>query len=76
MKLKFLLLAGIIVMIASTVTVLVMQSNVEKARHRKEQPSQLPTAISNYNQTFKLNTSPPLWPESQKSGGTNGLTAK
>jgi hypothetical protein len=72
MKLKFLLLAGILMMIASTVTVLVMQSNA----HRRAQPSQLPTAISNYNQTFKLNTSPPLWPDSQKSGGTNGLTAK
>jgi hypothetical protein len=72
MKLKFLLLAGILMMIASTVTVLVMQSNAR----RRTQPSQLPTAISNYNQTFKLNTSPPLWPDSQKSGGTNGLTAK
>jgi hypothetical protein len=72
MKLKFLLLAGILMMIASTVTVLVMQSSA----HRRTQPGQLPTAISNYNQTFKLNTSPPLWPDSQKSGGTNGLTAK
>jgi hypothetical protein len=72
MKLKFLLLAAILMVVASTVTVLVMQSNA----HRRMQQSQLPTAISNYNQTFKLNTSPPLWPDSQKSGGTNGLTAK
>ena len=76
MKLKFLLLAAVIVMVGSTVTVLVVQSNVEKARLRKEQQSQLPTAISNYNQTFKLNTSAPIWPESQKSGGTNGLPTK
>jgi len=72
MKLKFLLLAAILMMVASTATVLVTQSNAR----RKTQQSQLPTAISNYNQTFKLNTSPPLWPDSQKSGGTNGLTAK
>jgi hypothetical protein len=25
-----------------------------------------------YSQTFKLNANPPLWPESQKCGGTNG----
>lgn len=72
MKLKFLLLAAILMMVASTATVLVTQSNA----HRKTQQSQLPAAISNYNQTFKLNTSPPLWPETQKSGGTNGLTTK
>jgi hypothetical protein len=72
MKLKFLLLAVILMTVASTVAVLVTQSNA----HHKPRQSQLPAAISNYNQTFKLNTSPPLWPNSQKSGGTNGLTAK
>lgn len=72
MKLKFLLLAAILMMVASTIAVLVTQSNT----HRKARQSQLPAAISNYNQTFKLNTSPPLWPDSQKSGGTNGLSAK
>ena len=76
MKLKILLLAATIVMVGSTITVLVVQSNNQKARLRQSQQSQLPIAISNYNQTFKLNTSPPLWPETQKSGGTNGLPAK
>lgn len=72
MKLKFLLLAAILLMIGSTVTVLMVPSST----HRPAQPSQWPTAISNYNETFKLNTNKPLWPESQTSGGTNGLPAK
>jgi hypothetical protein len=76
MKLKLILLAAFLVMAGSTVTVLVVQSNAQKARLRQSQQSQLPAAISNYNQTFKLNTSKPLWSETQRSGGTNGLPAK
>jgi hypothetical protein len=72
MKLKILLLAAILLIIGSTVTVLMVQPST----HRHAQPSQWPTAISNYNQTFKLNTRPPLWPAPQKNGGTNGLPAK
>jgi len=71
MKLKILLLAAILLVVGSTITIL-LQPNTR----RQAQPSQWPTAISNYNQTFKLNTSPPLWPASQKNGGTNGLPAK
>jgi len=71
MKLKFILMAAILLIIGSTITIL-LQPN----RRRQAQPSQWPTAISNYNQTFKLNTRPPLWPASQKNGGTNGLPAK
>jgi hypothetical protein len=76
MKLKILLLAAIIVMAGSTVTVLIVQSNAKKARLRQSPQSQLPAAISNYNQTFKLSTSKPLWPDTEKNGGTNGLPAK
>jgi len=76
MKRKFLLLAATILMVGSTITVLLVQSNAQKDRLREARQSQLPTAISNYNQTFKLNPSPPVWPESQKSGGTNGLPPK
>ena len=71
MKLKFLLLAAILLVVGSTITIL-LQPN----RRRQARPSQWPTAISNYNQTFKLTTRPPLWPASQKNGGTNGLPAK
>ena len=72
MKLKILLPAAILLIIGSTVTVLMVQPST----HRQAQSSQWPTAISNYNQTFKLNTRPPLWPALQKNGGTNGLPAK
>ena len=71
MKLKILLLAAILLVVGSTITMLLQPNS-----RRQAQPSQWPTAISNYNQTFKLNTSPPLWPASQKNGGTNGLPAK
>jgi hypothetical protein len=72
MTLKFLILAASLMVVASTVAVLVAQSNVR----RNVRQNQWPTAISNYNQAFKLNIKPPLWPESKKSGGTNGLTTK
>jgi hypothetical protein len=68
MKTKLLLLIALIAIAGGSVTVLVVNSNARKER----QASQLPTALSNYSQTFKLNTNPPLWPEPQKSGGTNG----
>jgi len=71
MKLKVLLLAAILLVVGGTITILLQPNS-----RRQAQPSQWPTAISNYNQTFKLNTSPPLWPASQKNGGTNGLPAK
>ena len=76
MKLNALLLAAVIVMAGGPVTVLITQSKAQEAGLRPSQQSQLPAAISNYNQTFKLNTSKPLWPETQQSGGTNGLSAK
>jgi hypothetical protein len=70
MKIKLVLLIALIAVVGSSITVLVMDSKARKVRQAPA--SQLPTALSNYNQTFKLNTNPPLWPESQKSGGTNG----
>ena len=71
MKPKVLLLAASLLIIGSTITILLQPNS-----RRQAQPSQWPTAISNYNQTFKLNTRPPLWPASQNNGGTNGLPAK
>lgn len=72
MKIKLLLLIALIAVVGGSITVLVRDSKARKGRQTP--PSQLPTALSNYNQTFKLNTNPPLWPEPQKSGGTNGRT--
>jgi hypothetical protein len=67
MKLKIFIVVAVIAMVGGSLTVLVRQS---QSAHRKFAPpaSQLPTAMSNYSKTFKLNTSPPLWP------GTNGVT--
>jgi hypothetical protein len=60
MKLKILLLVAGVSVIGSSIFVLVIQSH---SRQLKLSPpeNQLPTAISNYNKTFKLNTSPPIW---------------
>ena len=71
MKLKILLLIAVIAMVGGSVTVLVLQSNARKLKFQPTPESQLPTAISNYNRTFKLNTSPPIWGQPQK-GATNG----
>jgi hypothetical protein len=70
MKIKLLLSIALIAIVSGSVIVLLVDSNARK--ERKTPASQLPTALSNYNQTFKLNTNPSLWPEPQKSGGTNG----
>jgi hypothetical protein len=72
MKLKILLLVAGVAVIGGSVTVLVIQSNAHKVKFQPMPESQLPTAISNYSKTFKLNTSPPIWAQPQKQGATNG----
>ena len=76
MKLKLILLAAIILMTGTTVVVLLFQPHGQTNSAGSPARSPLPSALSNYNQTFKLNTQPPLWPATQNSGGTNGLTPK
>ena len=76
MKLKLILLAAIILMTGTTVVVLLVQPHGQSNSAGPSTRTPIPAAISNYNQTFKLNTQPPLWPATQNSGGTNGLTAK
>jgi len=61
MKLKILLFIAGFAMVGSTITVLVVQANARKLKIQPPPESQLPTAISNYTKTFKLNTSPPIW---------------
>ena len=61
MKLKILLLIAVIAMVGGSITVLVIQSIARKLKIQPPPESQLPTAISNYTKTFKLNTSPPIW---------------
>ena len=60
MKLKILLLVAGLVMAGSTVIVIVMQPP-QPATLPPALVSQLPTTMSNYNKTFKLKTSPPIW---------------
>lgn len=76
MKLKLILLATIILMTGTTVVVLLVQPHGQSNSAGSPARSPIPAAISNYNQTFNLNTQPPLWPATQNSGGTNGLNAK
>ncbi|MGA9453592.1 MAG: hypothetical protein WBW41_19870 [Verrucomicrobiia bacterium] len=71
MKLKILLLIAVIAMAGSTVTVLMVQSNARKMKTQPAAESQLPTAISNYSKTFKLNTSPPIWTQSTNGNKTH-----
>ena len=71
MKLKILLLVAVVAVIGGSVTVLVIQSHSRQLKFPPPSESQLPTAISNYSKTFKLNTSPPIWGQPQK-GITNG----
>jgi hypothetical protein len=70
MKLKILLSIAVIAMVGGSVTVLVVQS---RQRQLKFPPpaSQLPTAISNYSKTFKLNTSPPIWTQPTNGNQTH-----
>jgi hypothetical protein len=68
MKLKLLLIIVGATVIGSSVTVVVIQSK-DRAAHRKtkrqkpESADRLRNTMSNYKQTFKLNTPPPLWPD-------------
>jgi hypothetical protein len=70
MKLKILLLVAGASVIGSTIFVLVVQSHSRQLKFSPSE-SQLPTAISNYNKTFKLNTSPPIWGQTTNGNPTH-----
>ena len=70
MKLKILLLVAGASVIGSTIFVLVVQSHSRQLKFSPPE-SQLPTAISNYNKTFKLNTSPPIWGQTTNGNPTH-----
>jgi hypothetical protein len=71
MKLKILLFIAVIAMVGGSVTVLVLQSNARKLKFQPTPESQLPSAISNYSKTFKLNTSPPIWTQPTNGNPTH-----
>jgi hypothetical protein len=63
MKLKTILVVAGVFVVSASVIVIVQQS---RQPHKNYAPpegaeSELPTAISNYSKTFKLNTNQPLW---------------
>ena len=70
MKLKILLLVGGMSVIGSSIFVLVIQSHSHQLKFSPPE-SQLPTALSNYNKTFKLNTSPPIWGQTTNGNPTH-----
>lgn len=56
--------AGVVIV---SVSVIVMVQYSRPAHEKSGSPpatpeSELPTALSNYSKTFKLNTNPPVWP--------------
>ena len=61
MKLKIKLLIGVLVVTAATVIVLIRQPS----RHSVE--NELPTVMSNYQKTFKLDTSPAIFPDGKST---------
>jgi hypothetical protein len=71
MKFKFIVLALALVMAGSTVVVILKQSHQSRGEFVPTE-EQLPSAISNYSKTFKLNTNPPIWtPPANGSRTTN-----
>lgn len=76
MKLRLILTIAGVAIIGSSLTIVVIQSS-EKAkqqgaeRQKAEGDDRLQTTLSNYNQTFKLNTAPPLWPDGTTNRSSN-----
>ena len=70
MKLKLTLVIGILIAVAATVIVMIRQQS------RRSIENELPTAMSNYQKTFKLDTSPAIFPDGKAtnlSSKTNAL---
>ena len=60
MKLKFIFIVLALLMAGSSVLVILKQPRQSREKTVPTE-DQLPTAISNYSKTFKLNTNPPIW---------------
>ncbi len=69
MKLKIKLLVGLIVVIAATAIVLIRQPS------RRSVENELPTVMSNYQKTFKLDTSPAIFPDGKTTNSPNATNA-
>ena len=60
MKLKIILLFAGIALVGTTVIVILNQPRRPQPKTQMME-NELPTAMSNYSKTFKLNTNPPIW---------------
>ncbi|MGA2279434.1 MAG: hypothetical protein ABSG80_03940 [Verrucomicrobiota bacterium] len=70
MKLKILLLVAGVVAIGSSIIVLLLPLRPHQLKFPPAE-NQLPTALSNYSKTFKLNTSPPIWAQPTNGNSTH-----
>jgi hypothetical protein len=68
--LKIIFVAAVVAIISVSVIVIIKQP---RHSHAKVAPADdpLPAAISNYSQTFKLNTNPPIWTAPANGRNTN-----
>ena len=68
MKLKIILIIVGTAVIGGSIHVAIIQSRERKERQQAIQESheRVSTAMSNYTKTFKLNTNPPIWPDTPK----------
>ena len=60
MKLKIILLIAGIAVVGSTVVVILNPPRSPRPKFQTMEHD-WPTAVSNYSNTFKLNTNPPIW---------------
>jgi hypothetical protein len=69
MKLKIILLIGLILIIAATAIVMVHRQS------RGSMEGELPQVMSNYQKTFKLDTSPAIFPDGRTTTSSNHTNA-
>jgi hypothetical protein len=70
MKLEFIVVIACTAMVSSSLTIVAIRYC--DGRRNEPPAQQIQTAISNFNHTLKLNTTPPLWPDEKgKSNDTN-----
>ena len=69
MKRKITILVSVLVVIAATVIVLIRQQS------RQSVENELPNTMSNYQKTFKLDTSPAIFPDGQSTNPSSKTNA-
>jgi hypothetical protein len=70
MKTKLILSIALVVVVGATVAVILRQ------QERQGVGSQLPQVMSNYQKTFKLDTSPAIFPDGKAAGASKTNASK